>query len=105
MLRAASADEDQSHAVLGRLRVADRFVVAAPLALHVLSALQCRILDALGVNLEVFSAQREVGAIDAVVNLAEFRGALVVVAQLALEEQKAPLIVSVFLRVEHVVAL
>ena len=105
MLGTLSAHEDQSHFVLCGLGEGDGLVIAAPLALHVLPALQSGVFDALGVHFQVFSSHGEVSSVHAVVHLGVLSGPLVVVAKLALKLEEAALIDTVLLGVEHVVTL
>ena len=105
MLRATRADKDESHTVLGWLREVDSLVVAAMLAVNILTSLQCGVFDALWVDLQVFSSHGVVSLVDAVVGLAELTSALIVVTKLALEQEEATLITAVLLGVEHVVTL
>ena len=85
MLGTLSAHENQCHFVLCWLGEGDSLVMAAPLALNVLAALQSGVFDALWVHFEVLGSHRKVSTVHAVVHLGVLSSPLVVVAKLALE--------------------
>lgn len=105
VLRATSADKDESHAVLRRLSKVHSLVVATVLTLDILASLQSWVLDALWVDLQVFSSHRVVSTVDAVVGLTMLSSALIIVAELALEEEEATFITTVLFGIQHVVTL
>ena len=88
MLLAPCADEDKGHSVLSWLSETDSFVVSAVVAFDILSTLKGRVLDTLGIDLEVFCTHREISPVDTVVNFASLDSRCVIVAKLALELQE-----------------
>ena len=107
MLLAPRTHKDKCHPVLRWLSEAHGLVVSAVVAFDVLSALQSRVLDTLGVDLEVLCTHREISPVDTIVNFATLDSWSVIVTQLALELKEASIWIYLFILfgVEHVVTL
>lgn len=105
VLLASRADKNHGHLVLCGLGVADSFIVTAMLTLDIPATCERRVLDALRIDLQILRSHREVSPVDTIVSLTKLGSFLIVVAELALEEQVAAFIAAMLLRVKHVVAL
>jgi len=82
---AASAHENQVKPVLSGLSKDDCLRVAAPLAADAFTPLKGWVLDAFGINLDVFRTHRKISSVYAVVHLIVLLRALVTIAELAFE--------------------
>ena len=106
MASAACANEDEADLVLGWLCECDSFAMTAPFAFHITSSAQSRVLDALGVDLDVLSSLSVISPVDAVVNLIILLGSHVAMALLAFKVEIALVLVHAVLTcLKHVVAL
>ena len=101
MFRALAANKHKVELVPGHLGIRDSFVVLAPLALKITTAREGGVLDALGVHDELLFSRCEIGAVNAVVDLASFNCFLVPRAQGALKLKAVVDLPGL----EHVVAL
>ena len=106
MLPAACAYKHQFDLVLRLHRERYSLLVAAIRAQDIWTSCERRVLDALRIDFDLFSAHGEVSPVNAVVHLVAFLGAYIVVANLADELEVASLSLSpVRLGIQHVVAV
>ena len=106
MLSASCAHKYQVEFVFRRLCECDCLFMTTPFALHVLASGQSWVLDALWINVQVFSAHSEVCLVHTVFHLVAFCCSLIVVAHLTLELKVPPLFISsVLFGFQHVVTL
>jgi hypothetical protein len=103
--RTPGAHKDQIQFILCHLRKLHSFIVLAPFAAKVSSPSKRGVLNALRINLQIFSSSREISPVNAVVHFTSLLRPLTSVTQFTFVLQHESFINLVLFGLKHVIAL